>query len=547
MEIVVVATSQPSRSLADKWKVLISVVFGIFMIILDTTVVNVAFQTLRREYGATLTDAQWIISVYTLALGIMTPLSGFLADRFGTKNIYILGLILFVISSLVCGIAPSLPILIVARTLQGIGGGMAQPLGPTFIYRTFPPKEQGMAFGFFGIALVMAPALGPIFGGWLVDQELWRWIFFINVPIGIVGAILSWQWLPSDTRTTIAKADPLGIISASVGFGAILYATTIVSEFGWGDSSVLTWFAVGVVGIITWIIVELFVAPEPLLDLRFYKNPTFTMANLIGYVSVIALFGAEFLMPVYLQALRGYTAFESGLTLLPLAITSGIITPLAGRLFDKIGPRILIVTGFSVLLINTWQLAQIEADTPISTIMWLLALRGVALGLTVQTTFATALSSAPQQKISRASSLVNGTRFVVQSIGVAILATVLASSLSAEVKAQQAQAQAQESVAARAPFGICETPGVAPEDNIPADALKQLNELPVDMATAAKTKIRAQLQQACAENVQGFESAYLLTFWVACVAIVAGFFLPGWPGPWGGRSEMQRQASGSSH
>ncbi|MFN5929808.1 MAG: DHA2 family efflux MFS transporter permease subunit, partial [Roseiflexaceae bacterium] len=279
-----VATSQPSRSLADKWKVLISVVFGIFMIILDTTVVNVAFQTLRREYGATLTDAQWIISVYTLALGIMTPLSGFLADRFGTKNIYILGLILFVISSLVCGIAPSLPILIVARTLQGIGGGMAQPLGPTFIYRTFPPKEQGMAFGFFGIALVMAPALGPIFGGWLVDQDLWRWIFFINVPIGIVGAILSWQWLPSDTRTTIAKADPLGIISASVGFGAILYATTIVSEFGWGDSSVLTWFAVGVVGIITWIIVELFVAPEPLLDLRFYKNPTFTMANLIGYV-----------------------------------------------------------------------------------------------------------------------------------------------------------------------------------------------------------------------------------------------------------------------
>ena len=167
------------------------------------------------------------------------------------------------------------------------------------------------------------------------------------------------------------------------------------------------------------------------------------------------------------------------------------------------------------------------------------------MGLTVQTTFATALSSAPQQKISRASSLVNGTRFVVQSIGVAILATVLSSSLSAEVKAQQAQAQ--ESVTVRAPFGICATPGVAPDDNIPADALKQLNELPVDMANAAKTKIRAQIQQACAENVQGFESAYLLTFWVACVAIIAGFFLPGWPGPWGGRSEMQRQASGSSH
>ncbi|MEY2845683.1 MAG: hypothetical protein RL076_1229 [Chloroflexota bacterium] len=537
--------TQPQRGLADKWKVLISVVFGIFMIILDTTVVNVAFQTLRREYGVSLNDAQWIISVYTLALGIMTPLSGFLADRFGTKRIYILGLLLFVLSSLVCGIAPSLPILIVARALQGIGGGMAQPLGPAFIYRTFPPKEQGMAFGFFGIALVMAPALGPIFGGWLVDQELWRWIFFINVPIGIVGAILSWQWLPADMRTTIAKADPLGIISASVGFGSILYATTIVSEFGWSDSTVLTWFVVGAVGIITWIIVELFVAPEPLLDLRFYKNPTFTMANLIGYVSVIALFGAEFLMPVYLQALRGFTAFESGLTLLPLAITSGIITPLAGRLFDKIGPRILIVTGFSVLLINTWQLAQIEADTPISTIMWLLALRGVALGLTVQTTFATALSSAPQPKIARASSLVNGTRFVVQSIGVAILATVLSSSLSADVKAQQAQAQ--ESTSVSAPFGVCNTPGVAPADNIPAAAAAKLNDMPTDMATTAKAQIRAQLQQACDENVNGFESAYKLTFYVALVAMIIGFFLPGWPGTWGGRSEMQRQASGGSH
>ncbi len=537
--------TQPQRGLADKWKVLISVVFGIFMIILDTTVVNVAFQTLRREYGATLTDAQWIISVYTLALGIVTPISGFLADRFGTKNVYVLGLLLFISASLVCGIAPSLTVLIIARALQGIGGGLAQPLGPAFIYRTFPVKEQGMAFGFFGIALVLAPALGPILGGWLVDQELWRWIFFINVPIGLIGSVLAWNWLPIDNRTTIAKADPLGIITASVGFGAILYATTIVGDKGWSDSTVLTWFAVGAAGILAWIIVELFVAPEPLLDLRFYKNPTFSMANLIGYVSVVALFGAEFLMPVYLQALRGYTAFDSGLTLLPLAITSGIITPLAGRFFDKIGPRILIVSGFAILLINTWQLSQIEATTPISTIMWLLALRGVALGLTVQTTFATALSSAPQNKISRASSLVNGTRFVVQSIGVAILATVLAGSVSADVKAQQAQAQ--ESTEVSAPFGICETPGVASADNIPPAAAAKLKELPTGMADDAKAKIRAQIQQACDENVKGFESAYKLTFYVALIAMIIGCFLPGWPGKWGGRSEMQRQASGATH
>ena len=536
-------TAAPARAGLDaKWKVLISVVFGIFLIILDTTVVNVAFQTLRREYGATLNDAQWIISVYTLSLGIVTPISGYLADRFGPKRIYTIGLAIFALSSLACGLAPSLPVLIIARALQGIGGGLAQPLGPAFIYRTFPAKEQGMAFGFFGIALVLAPALGPIMGGWLVDIDLWRWIFFINIPIGIVGYIVSSRWLPIDTAQRVVKADPLGIATASIGFGSVLYASSLVANYGWTDATVLTWYAVGAAAIITWIIVELYVAKEPMLDLRLFRSPTFAMANLIGYVSVVALFGAEFLMPVYLQALRGYSAFESGLTLLPLAIAAGITTPLAGRFFDKIGPRPLITIGFTILVINTWQFTQIQADTSITTIMWLLAIRGIALGLTVQTTFATALSSAPGPKIARASSLVNGTRFVMQSIGVAILATVLTSTLSAEVKSLQNQAE-EATAAVRAPFGLCETPGVAPEDNIPPAAAAKLEDLPADQAVPAKAAIRAQIQAACDQNVLGFEAAYLLTFYVGLCAIVFGLFLPGWPGPWGGRSEMQKKAS----
>jgi DHA2 family multidrug resistance protein len=538
----VTATANPRAGLDAKWKVLISVVFGIFMIILDTTVVNVAFQTLRREYGATLNDAQWIISVYTLALGITTPMSGYLADRFGPKTIYTIGLAVFALASLACGLAPSLTVLIIARALQGIGGGMAQPLGPAFIYRTFPAKEQGMALGFFGIALVLAPALGPIFGGWLVDVELWRWIFFINIPIGIAGFIVSRLWLPTDSPGKDVKADPLGILTASLGFGSVLYASSLVSANGWGDSTVLTFYAIGAAGIAAWIVTELWIAKAPLLDLRLFRSGSFTMANLIGYVSVVALFGAEFLMPVYLQALRGFSAFQSGITLLPLAIAAGFVTPLAGRFFDKIGPRPLITAGFTLLVVNTWQFTQIEATTPISTIMWLLALRGVALGLTVQTTFSTALSSAPAPKLARASSLVNGTRFVVQSIGVALLATVLTSTLSPDVKALQNDAQERETVAS-APFGLCETPGVAPEDNIPPAAAAKLKDLATAQAVVAKTAIRAQIQQACDENIKGFEAAYLLTFYVGLCAIVFGLFLPGWPGPWAGRSEMQKKAS----
>jgi DHA2 family multidrug resistance protein len=165
------------RGLEQKWKVLISVMFGIFMIILDSTIINVAFPTLRSEFGATLNDAQWVLSIYVLALGMTTPVSGFLADRFGIKRIYLLGLGIFTVGSLLCGFAPSLGMLVAARALQGFGGGLAQPLGPAQLYRAFPPKEQGTALGLFGIALVFAPALGPILGGWLVDVQLWRAIF----------------------------------------------------------------------------------------------------------------------------------------------------------------------------------------------------------------------------------------------------------------------------------------------------------------------------------------------------------------------------------
>lgn len=525
-----VAQPQPEGRLAYKWKVLISVIFGIFMIILDTTVVNVAFQTIRREYNTSLNNSQWVISIYTLALGIATPLSGFLSDRFGIKRMYVGGLGTFVLGSLLCGLAPTLSssiwLLVAARALQGFGGGIAQPLGSALLFSTFPPKEQGTALGIFGIALVVAPALGPILGGLLVDQGVWRWIFFINIPIGIVGVMLATRFLRERKPERVPALDPLGLITAVVGFGAVLYAASIAADQGWDSAGVLTWFAVGGVSLVLFVIVELFVAKEPLLNLRLFGNTTFLTASLIGYVTVIGLFGAEFLMPVYLQALRGRTALQTGFILLPLALTSGVITPLAGRLYDWIGPRVLIVTGFTILLINTWQLSQIQADTPIGWILFLLALRGAALGFTIQTTFATALAAVPRHALARGSSLINGTRFVVQSIGVAVLATVLASALSPEVKEQGRRLQEQASQqASAAPFGLCETPGVPPEQNVPAG-----------VPEFARPQALAGIQQACQENLVGFERTYLLTFYVALAAVVIGLFMPGWPFAWAGRT-----------
>ena len=535
--------SASQGGMEQKWKVLISVMFGIFMIILDSTIVNVAFPTLRSEFGASLSDAQWVLSIYVLALGMTTPVTGFLADRFGIKNIYLIGLGIFTLGSFLCGFAPSLGMLIAGRALQGLGGGLAQPLGPAQLYRAFPPKEQGTALGLFGIALVVAPALGPILGGWLVDAHIWRAIFFVNVPIGILGVFLGSRFLLDFRVDRHPIFDPLGLVTAVIGFGALLYAATLAETNGWTGAGTLTALTIGLVAISASVVVELYVAKEPMLNLRLFGNPTFLKAGLVGYVATVALFGAEFLMPIYLQAFRGRTALETGYILLGVAATSAIATPLAGRLFDKIGPRMLIVTGFTILCVNTWQMAQIQANTSISYIVFLLALRGLAIGLTLQTTFTTSLSSIPLNMLPRGSSLLNSTRFVVQAIAVAALATVLTSTLSVEVKAQQEQAQAVPA-GATTRFGICETPGVKPEDNLPPGAAASLAALPVNAALVAKTKIQAGLERTCTESMRGFEATYLITFYASVVALIIGLFLPGWPGKWAGRGSTQTPVPG---
>jgi DHA2 family multidrug resistance protein len=525
-----------------KWKVLSTVIFGIFMIILDTTVVNVAFQTLRQEFGGNLGSTQWIISVYVLALGISTPLAGFLADRSGAKKIYLGGLALFVIGSLLCGLAPSLPMLIAARAIQGVGGGLALPLGTALLLQAFPPKEHGTALGIFGIAALVAPAVGPILGGWLVDQGQWRMIFFINPPIGLIGILLGTRFLREQESSRKLKFDLLGTITEVIGFGAILYAASIAAAQGWTSPETLTWFAVGAAGLICFALVEIFQAKAPLLDLRLFANRIFLNATLLGYVSTLALFGAEFLMPVYLQALRGRSALETGFILLPMAISGGIFVTLAGRLYDKIGPRPLLVAGFAILMVNTWQFSQIQADTSIYWISFLLALRGMALGLTVQTTFVTALSVVNRRDLARGSSLINSTRLVVQSIGVALLATVLASAISPEVQAMQEQFGERQPSGERF-AGLCEAvPSTSASRAASVNSASQNGSVYAPDAQSQEPPappLGGLLPRACQENITGFERAYRLTFFAAFIALLLGLTLPGWPAKWSGRGAAE--------
>jgi EmrB/QacA subfamily drug resistance transporter len=450
---------------AYKWKLLVSVIFGIFMSTLDTTAVNVAFPTLRAEFGASLNEAQWIVSVYVLALGIATPVAGFLADRFGIKRVYVTGLVIFVVGSLAAGMAPSLGALVVARAVKGIGGGIAMPCATAMLFRAFPRKEIGFALGVFGVALLFAPALGPVLAGWLIDLGRWRWIFFINVPIGVLGIALASRWLREQRAERIPRLDAwgiAGIVTAATGFGAILYGASVVNVYGWWSGQVTASLVGGALALAALALR----APDPILDVALFRRRTSLVATLVGYVTVVAFFGAEFLLPLYLQALRGRSALDAGLALLPLALGAGVTMPIAGKIYDRLGPRPLVVVGFTLLLYNTWSLAHLTASTSYRYILAQMALRGLALGLAVQTPFTAALASVSSDAVPRASSLVISTRLAMQAIGVAVLATLVAGAL---------------------PLGEA---GV---------------------------------------HLDGFARAYELTFELSVIALVLGFLLPGWP------------------
>jgi DHA2 family multidrug resistance protein len=517
-----------------KWKVLLSVVFGLFMILLDTTVVNVAFKTLQEEYTANLNLTQWVLSIYTLALGIATPLAGYLGDRFGEKRIFLFGLGVFGLSSLMCGLAPNLLTLIIFRALKGAAGGLSMPLGTSLLFKAFPAAERGKALGVFGIAMVAAPALGPILGGWLVDLGHWRWIFYLNVPIAVLGTLLGSAWLPAAKGSATTKLDPLGLLFSSIGFGSVLYAASHAAENGWSSPTVVTFFAIGAVALAAFAVVELYVAKEPLFDLRLFANGTFLFSALTGYISVLALFGAEFLMPLYLQILRGKSALEAGIILLPMALAAGVVTPFSGRIADRIGARPLAVIGYSLLAVNTWQFTHLTADTSIGWIQMLLALRGVALGLTVQITLLVSLSVVPLRQTARASSLVNATRQVVQSIGVALLATLLASSISASTSSAMNQFQAQAAqfggaAAANQRVVLCGPEGLS--------TTGKFGE--VTLPPQAMTPLRS----FCNEYTQGFSRTYLFTFYASLVAVALGATLPGWPGKVARRQGGQPEVS----
>ena len=411
-----------------KWIVAMVVIIGVFMAILDQTIVNIAIPRLQTAFGADLHSVQWVLTGYILAQGVATPTVAFFADRFGTKQVYVTAMAAFTIGSALCGLAWSLPVLILFRVLQGIGGAALFPLSLTLIFREFPPEERGGALGLFGVPTLLAPALGPTLGGYIVTYAGWQLIFFINVPIGIAGVILSIIFLRNYQDERRARFDIPGFITSAIGLASLLYGLSSASTDGWGSTTVLGFLAVGTLSLLLFVVIELAIirrGGQPLLDLRVFVNWGFSASTIANIFVVFALYGGLFLLPVYLQSLRGLSAFQAGILLLPQALAAMVSVVIGGRLVDRIGVRAVVLPGLLVLAFANWQLSTINLYTPYSYLQLLFILRGVSLGLVGQPLILAALADIRPQMLTQASATSTVVRAVASSLGIAVLATVV--------------------------------------------------------------------------------------------------------------------------
>lgn len=516
---------QSESRVSYKWIVASVVILGVFMSILDQTIVNIALPTLETDFGADVHSVQWVLTAYILTQGVATPATAFFADRFGIKRFYIISLAAFTAGSALCGLAWSLPVLIFFRVLQGAGGAALFPLSITLLFREFPPQERGMAMGLFGVPALLAPAIGPTLGGYLVTSVGWQLIFYINVPIGIAAVILSFLFLREYRQDAHARFDIPGFILAAVGLAAVLYGINDASTNGWTSGTVLGFLAAGVLALAIFTVYEIMLANRggrPLLDMRLFRNSAFTVGS-IAYVFVIfSLFGGLFLLPIYLQNIRQLSAFQAGLILLPQALASMVSVVIGGRLVDRIGVRAVMIPGLLLLGFANYELSLITIYSPYWWIQVMLILRGVALGLTVQPLTVAILSEISSRDLPQASALNTVIRAVASSLGIGILATLV------QTQAQVHFAHLAEQVTASSRIG---------------QLLPQLEALFVahgySLSNAHATAIQyiaLFLQQI--SFTMAVQDAFLLTVGVVVIAIIATLFV-------GGRRKA-RQASVSS-
>ncbi|EMJ3816276.1 DHA2 family efflux MFS transporter permease subunit [Staphylococcus aureus] len=408
----------------SRGKILAALLFGMFIAILNQTLLNVALPKINTEFNISASTGQWLMTGFMLVNGILIPITAYLFNKYSYRKLFLVALVLFTIGSLICAISMNFPIMMVGRVLQAIGAGVLMPLGSIVIITIYPPEKRGAAMGTMGIAMILAPAIGPTLSGYIVQNYHWNVMFYGMFIIGIIAILVGFVWFKLYQYTTNPKVDIPGIIFSTIGFGALLYGFSEAGNKGWGSVEIETMFAIGIIFIILFVIRELRMK-APMLNLEVLKFPTFTLTTVINMVVMLSLYGGMILLPIYLQNLRGFSALDSGLLLLPGSLIMGLLGPFAGKLLDTIGLKPLAIFGIAVMTYATWELTKLNMDTPYMTIMGIYVLRSFGMAFIMMPMVTAAINALPGRLASHGNAFLNTMRQLAGSIGTAILVTVM--------------------------------------------------------------------------------------------------------------------------
>lgn len=403
---------------------LIVLLSGAFITILNQTLLATALPPIMKDLNIGESTVQWLQSIFMLVNGIMIPITAFLIGKFTTRRLFLTAMSIFALGTLVAAVSPNFSVLLIGRVLQGAGAGIMMPLLQTILFLLFPIEQRGKAMGYFGLVIAFAPAIGPTLSGYLVDQFPWRSVFYVVLPFALFNIIAAYFLLKNVTKTTDPKMDYLSVVLSTFGFGGLLYGFSIAGTTSWLHANVLISLIVGAISLV-WFILRQLNLKEPILEFRVFKYGVFTMATSLGMIVFASMIGTTVILPLFMQTMLGFSAFHSGLMLLPGAIVMGVMNPVTGTLFDKYGAKWLLLTGFVILTITTFVFANLTEETTFAYLATLNAIRMFGISMVMMPSTTLGLNELPNRLISHGTAMNNTFRQMSGSIGTAVLVTVM--------------------------------------------------------------------------------------------------------------------------
>lgn len=417
-----------------KGPILVALLIGAFVALLNQTLLNVALPTMANDLQVDTTVIQWLSTGFMLVNGVMVPVTAYLMARFTSRNLFMTAMILFTLGTILCAFSDSFGLLLAGRMVQAAGAGILMPLMTFTILTIFPIEKRGSAMGLVGVAMIFAPAIGPTLSGWMIEHYNWHYLFYLILPFGILSIVLGALFMRNVTETSRPKFDMFAVVLSTIGFGGILYGFSQAGSQGWQSAEVLWTLAIGAVALLIFVIRQLR-SDIPILEMRVFKYDVFTLTTIINVIATMALFSGMILLPLYLQNVRGFTPIESGLMLLPGAILMGIMSPITGYIFDKIGARWLAVAGLAIMTVTTYEFSQLTVDTTYAHLITVYTIRMFGMSLMMMPIQTAGLNQLPARLNAHGTAMSNTLRTIAGALGTALLVSIM-SNKSAEVAKQ---------------------------------------------------------------------------------------------------------------